>query len=149
MAAKKSALHTKKKTSINLKPAPKPAPQQQPPESNNEPEQKSGRKRAGRKASAKVTEPDPGTAGFSLRSAINVAVASQPARIAKALIDESIKGNVTSAKLLIEFTGARTAVDPTRKKPFSWAEFFAKDTEWQDPAAPSVEVQAGDPDPKL
>jgi hypothetical protein len=150
MAAKQSAMQSKKRISINLKPGLEPAPQQQPlPGNNDEPAEKSGRKRPGRKASAKVTDPDPGTAGFSLRSAINRAVASQPGRIARALIDESIKGNVSSAKLLIEFTGARTAADPNQKKPFSWATFFTNDAEWQDPAAPPAEVQAPDPVPKL
>jgi hypothetical protein len=131
MTAKTTALKNKKKSSKNLKSANGQAKKRGPKPSNKEPE-------------ATETIPEPGVAGSSLHNAINAAVACQTSRIANALIEGTIKGNVSSAKLLIDITGARNAPRKSANT-FSLAEFLASQEEWQDPEEEAGEILPGDP----
>ena len=75
----------------------------------------------------------PGVAGSNLRKAINVAVAAEPDVIAKALIEGTKKGNVGSAKLLIDFTGAGDPEPKKKPKGPSLAERLRLEPQWQGP----------------
>ncbi len=147
MAATKTAKQDKKKSNKNLKSAPKPASQTQPvSESKGKPGRKSACKPRGRKAAAKCRNLKPGVAGSNLRNAINVAVASQPDVIAKALIEGTIKGSVGSAKLLIDITGADKPDESTKKrKGPSPAEELAMEEQWQGPPEGDTNPNLGVP----
>jgi hypothetical protein len=151
MAASKTALQNKKKSNQNLNPAPEPASQEQPlSDSKKKATRKSGRKSKSGKLAACTRPPAPGVAGSKLRNAINFAVAAQPRAIADALIDGTIKGNVSSAKLLIDLTGARNATESKKKpKGISLAQFLAEDDDWQDPADANTDVLFGGREPEL
>ncbi len=139
MASKKAVPNYKKKSNKNLKPAPKPASEQQAASGKNvDPESKPSGKPRGRKANATITNPGdtslaPGVAGSNLRNAINVAVASQSDRIATALVQEAVKGNTGSAKLLIEISGARNPEPKKRPSGPTPAEILMREPQWQDP----------------
>ena len=142
MAATKAALKSRKKSNKNLKSAPKPASPTQPAsEIKDKPGRKPGCKPRGRKATT-CRKVKPGVAGSNLRNAINVAVASQPDVIAKALVEETIKGNVGSAKLLIGITGADKPDEKKKRKGYSLAEELRLGPQWQGPPE-------GDPDEDL
>jgi hypothetical protein len=157
MAVSKTALRSKKKLNNNLKPAPEPSSQEPPAsEVEGKPGRKPGCKPRGRKAAA-CRKLKPGIAGSNLRKAINVAVASQPDTIAKALIEGTIKGSVGSAKLLIDLTGADKPDEKKKRRGPSLADILARDEPWQDPpdAEPwgdpfaRMNARAGSPEPEL
>ncbi len=63
--------------------------------------------RRGRKPSAaKKRKPAPGRGAERLRSSINSLVSEESDRIARALVDKTLSGNMTGARLLVELTGA-------------------------------------------
>jgi hypothetical protein len=154
MAGLKSAPRNRAKSSSksqNLKSAARPASEEQPVSDNQgKPEKKRGRKSRGSQVAAMLATPEPATAGLSLRNAINVAVASESAGIAGALVRESLGGNVSSAKLLIDITGAKTAVDESKKvsRLISFVNFVRDQPEWQPPLEPNVDVRVGGHEPE-
>ncbi len=147
MASKKAERSNKKKPTNNLKSANKPASQKQPmPEVKGNSGRKPTCKPSGRKATAQGRGPGPGVAGSKLRKAINIAVASKSDAIAGALVLESVHGNLGSAKLLIEFTGAMKADDSKKKRRGpSLAEVLRLEPEWQGPPDADLDAGAGVP----
>ncbi len=80
--------------------------------SGNEKKKKSAkprRKPRGRKLAspAKKRKVAPGQGATRLRSSINSLVSQESDRIAQALIDKTIAGNMTGARLLVELSGAK------------------------------------------
>jgi hypothetical protein len=78
-----------------------------------------------------------GRGAARLRDSINAMVSKQSDRIAQALIDKTVKGNMTGARILVELSGA-DKVPPEKKKKRSgpsWAELLASEPEWD----PSME----------
>ena len=78
-----------------------------------------------------------GRGGARLRDSINAMVSKQSDRIAQALIDKTVKGNMTGARILVELSGADKAPPEKKKKRSgpSWAELLASEPEWD----PSME----------
>ncbi len=115
------------------------------PEIKGNPGRKPTCKPSGRKATAKVRPPKPGVAGSTLRNAVNTAVVSQSGRIADALVKETVLGNVGSAKLLIEFTGAMKADEPKKRKRrgLSLLEQLALEPQWDGPRDTTIGAPFG------
>ena len=73
-----------------------------------------GRKPA---AASKKHKIPPGRAAVRLRSSVNSLVSQDSDRIAKALIDKTVAGNMTGARLLVELSGANhPPVEPKKKR---------------------------------
>jgi hypothetical protein len=82
----------------------------------SKPNQGAGPKSAGRKRSAPKRSPRPGQAGTSLRRAIDKAVSRDCEKIAQALVDQTIAGNMTGARLITALTDAEKPPAPKVKK---------------------------------
>ena len=67
-------------------------------------------------ATKKKRKAPPGRAAVSLRSSVNSLVSQDSDRIAKALIDKTVAGNMTGARLLVELSGAQHPPVPPKKK---------------------------------
>jgi hypothetical protein len=151
MAPTKAVPKIKKKSNNNLKSASKPASQTRPDSGKkNEPGRKPGCKSSGRKATAKITNPEdtsiaPEVAGSNLRNAINIAVASQSDRIASALIHEAVLGNMGSAKILIDISGARNPEPKKKAKGPSLADELRMEEQWQGPPDGDLDADLGVP----
>ena len=112
----------------------------QPIEISNHPQSvhapKPRRQRPGRKPSATSLRRLPaGRGGARLRSSINTLVGLESDRIARALIDKTLAGNMTGARLLVELSGAQNAPPEKKKKKRpgpSWAELLASEPEWNE-----------------
>jgi hypothetical protein len=80
-------------------------------------------------------EPEPGEAGGRLRDAVDKKVSKECTRIAKALVDKTIAGNLTGVKLVVELTGAKSAARKRpRKRPGpSLAQQWALEPQWTGP----------------
>jgi hypothetical protein len=83
-------------------------------------------------------EPGPEETGERLRTAIDEEVSLECRRIARALVKNTIDGNMSVARLLIDLTGAR-ARKPRElpvKKPrrgMTWAQRLAMEPDWKGP----------------
>jgi len=92
--------------------------------------------------------PKPGTGGVLLRNAVDKLVGQECSRIAKALVDRTIAGNMAGAKLLTELSGAKkqgSQPPPKKKKQrgldlLSW---LASEPQWE--GAPEQDMETGDP----
>jgi hypothetical protein len=73
-----------------------------------------GRKPA--KPSAKKRKTAPGRGAALLRSSVNTKVGEESDRIAEALVQNTVAGNMTGARLLVELTGADKPPVPKKKK---------------------------------
>lgn len=73
------------------------------------PQKRRGRKSVPRKA-------PPGRGAISLRSSVNSLVSRAADLIAQALIKETLGGNMTGARILVELTGADKPPAPEKKK---------------------------------
>jgi len=80
---------------------------------------------------------EPGQGAKRLRSSVNSLLASESDRIARALFDKTLVGNISSARLLVQISGANRPPDED-------------DDGWDDYDGPSlVELLAGKPKPCL
>jgi hypothetical protein len=75
----------------------------------------------------------PKSGGERLRSAVDKLVGCQCGSIAKALVDKTIAGNMTGARLLIELSGAKNPAQQPPKKPhgLTQAQQLALEPQWQ------------------
>lgn len=91
---------------------------------------------------ASNNEPEPGEGADRLRSAINRLVGQQCGRIAQALVDKTIAGNMTGARLLADLSGAKNPRNQPPKKRFgpSDAERLAMEPPWQGPPEDDEDV---------
>jgi hypothetical protein len=93
-------------------------------------------------------EPEPGEGAERLRGAVDILVSRQCGRIAKALVDKTIAGNMTGARLVAELSGAKDLRNkPVKKRhepilPWSAAE-LAAEPQWKGP--PEDDEETGDP----
>jgi hypothetical protein len=89
-------------------------------------------RRRGRKPSAPKRRTPPGRGGLLLRNSINSLVGQESDRIAQALIDKTVAGNMVGARLLVELSGADKVPLPAKKKRRgpSLADLLAKEPEW-------------------
>jgi hypothetical protein len=85
-----------------------------------------------------IVELPSGEGATRLRSAINSLVGAKSDKIAKALVEKTLKGNMTSAKLVVELADGKAAgkkdVKKKRRGP-STAQLLASEPEWQDTLA--------------
>jgi hypothetical protein len=84
---------------------------------------------------ASYIEPEPVDGGTLLRSAVEEEVARRSVRMAKALVDKTIAGNLAGFKIAAEMTGARNPATPPKKKRHgpSQAQQLAEEPEWPGP----------------
>jgi hypothetical protein len=77
-----------------------------------------GDKPRGRKpdAATKIRKTPPGRAAVRLRSSINSLVSQESDSIAKALVDKTVAGNMTGARLIVALAGADKPPIPLKKK---------------------------------
>ena len=102
---------------------------------------KPGRKPASKKLAAprrSRRKLPPGRGAERLRSSVNVILNDESDLIARALVDKTIAGNMTSARLLVELSGAK---HPPTEPENDWdhpslAESLATEPEWVDPDPP-------------
>jgi hypothetical protein len=89
-----------------------------------------GRKPAGSVAKKRRTTPGRGAA--LLRSSVNTKVGEESDRIANALVENTVAGNMTGARLLVELTGADKPPVPKKKKRRgpSLVDFFKSQPQW-------------------
>ena len=102
---------------------------------NSEPAKpaKPRRKSPGRKPSASSPRRfAKGRGAARLRSSINNLVGLESDRIARALSDKAVAGNMAAARLLVEISGADKEPPEKKKKRKgpSWAEVLASEPEW-------------------
>jgi hypothetical protein len=85
-----------------------------------------------------VPDPEPGQAADRLRKSLKSKVSTQFEDIAQALINTTVKGNMTGARLIVELTGADKP-SPEEKDPevvrlnLPDPELLAAEPEWKDP----------------
>jgi hypothetical protein len=91
-------------------------------------------KSAGRKPSARKRSPRSGQAGVSLRRAIDKAVSQDCDKIARALVNQTIAGNMTGARLITALTDAEKSPTPKKKKRrgLTEAQRLALEPSWDD-----------------
>ena len=105
-----------------------------------------GRKQRSRSRGRKA-EPEPGGGAERLRCAIDKLVSHESGRIAKALVDKTIAGNMTGARLVVELSGAKNSRNkPVKKRhepilPWSAAE-LAAEPQWTGPPEDDEETGA-------
>ena len=79
--------------------------------------------------------PEPGQGAKSLRSSVNSLLATQSDRMARALFDRTIAGNIPSARLLIELAGANKSDEDDSDLP-TIAELLMTEPDWGDRPEP-------------
>jgi hypothetical protein len=90
--------------------------------------------------------PKPGDGAVLLRNAVDQLVGQECSRIAKALVDRTIAGNMAGAKLLTELSGAKNLGSQPQKKKRrgpSLALWLARQPKWEGP--PAEDVATSDP----
>jgi hypothetical protein len=115
-------------------------PTQKPRQSGTRKKSKTPPTARGRKRSPANGHKTPAGRGAArLRDSINAMVSKQSDRIAQALIDKTVKGNMTGARILVELSGADKA-PPVKKKRrgLSWAQRLANEPEWDPSMVKSV-----------
>ena len=111
---------------------------------------------AGRKPRGKIQKkPTPaklrkrGAAGAFLRSSINEQVGLQSDQIAKAVVNKTLAGDMTGARILIQITGAdKVPVEVKKKSGPSWAMQLAAEPLWQGAPDPGEDVGFGGREPE-
>ncbi len=102
---------------------------------NSEPAKpaKPRRKLPGRKrATTSARRLAKGRGAARLRSSINTIVALESDRLARALSEKAVAGNMAAARLLVEISGAdKEPPEKKRKKSNSWVELLASEPEWE------------------
>jgi hypothetical protein len=90
-------------------------------------------------------------AGDLLRAAIDEQVKANSRKIAKAMVDKTIDGDVGVARLLVDFTGAKKARKPAVKKStgLSWAQRAAAEPSWNDRLDPDDDTGSGGREPEV
>ena len=95
---------------------------------------KAPRKPRGRKpaASSRGHKTPPGRAAVRLRSSVNSLVSRQSDEITQALIDKTVKGNMTVARILFKLSGADQPPEPVKKENggLKLIDLLESDTEW-------------------
>jgi hypothetical protein len=73
--------------------------------------------------------------GEQLRTAVEKLVAEQSEKIAQALVDKTIKGNMTGARLLVDLSGAKSpqTKPPKKRRGLTTAQCLAMDKPWEGP----------------
>jgi hypothetical protein len=73
--------------------------------------------------------------GGQLRTAVEKLVAEQSEKIAQALIDKTIEGNMTGARLLVDLSGAKSPQikPPKKRRGPTTAQRLATDKPWEGP----------------
>jgi hypothetical protein len=72
--------------------------------------------------------------GGKLRNAVDELVATESKKIAKALVDKTIEGNMTGAKLIVDLSGANNPQEkPKKRRGPTMAQSLAMDKLWQPP----------------
>ena len=73
--------------------------------------------------------------GEQLRIAVEKLVAEQSEKIAQALVDKTIKGNMTGARLLVDLSGANSpqTKPPKKRRGPTTAQRLAMDKPWEGP----------------
>jgi len=91
-------------------------------------------------------EPEPGEGAELLRNAVDKLVGKECGRIAKALVDKTIAGDVTSAKLVTELAGAKgpRTKPPRKRQGITLAQWLGAQPQWKGP--PVDDELAGYPD---
>ncbi|HEV2485443.1 MAG TPA: hypothetical protein VGT08_07920 [Terracidiphilus sp.] len=71
--------------------------------------------------------------GEQLRTAVEKLVAEQSEKIAQALIDKTIEGNMTGARLLVDLSGAKSpqTKPPKKRRGLTTAQRLAMDKPWE------------------
>ena len=71
--------------------------------------------------------------GEQLRTAVEKLVAEQSEKIAQALVDKTIKGNMTGARLLVDLSGANSpqTKPPKKRRGPTTAQRLAMDKPWE------------------
>jgi hypothetical protein len=121
--------------------------------SNNQASRRAARKRtptATPTSPAHIAEPQPGEGAERLRSAINKRVSQDCEKIANALVERTIAGNMTGAELLADLTGAKHLHNqPVKKRSGpSQAQLLMLQPPWQGPPDPKVDLSLGFCEPK-
>ena len=106
---------------------------------------KSGVPNDGSMSSGWKVEPEPGDGAEQLRSAVGKLVSQECGRIARALVDKTIAGNMTGARLVVELSGAKNSRNKPVKKWLgpSQADRWAAEPKWQGP--PEGDEETGAP----
>lgn len=90
-------------------------------------------------------------AGDLLRDAIDEAVKANSRKIAEAMVNKTIDGSASVARLLVDFTGAKKRHKPAEEEPsgMSWAQCLASEARWQGPVDPDHDVGYGGREPEV
>jgi hypothetical protein len=88
-----------------------------------------------KKTIRKVTRSKTPDGGGQLRTAVVILVAKESEEIAKALVAQTKKGNMTGAKLVVDLTGARNPreMPPKKRRGPSEAQRLATNKQWVEP----------------
>ncbi len=99
--------------------------------------QRRGRKPA---AASKSNKTPPGRGATRLRNSINSLVSRQSDDIAQALIDKTVAGNMTGARILVELSGAGKPPGPVEKKHggLKLIDILESDPEWDPDSDPDT-----------
>jgi hypothetical protein len=87
--------------------------------------------------------------GGKLQSAVDEIVGVQCIRIATALVNKTVEGNMVGAKLLVEMTGASHPKEQQKRKRRgpSVAQFLANDKPWEGPLDDEEDLDPPLPEP--
>lgn len=90
-------------------------------------------------------------AGDVLRAAIDKQIKANSLKIAKAMVDKTIGGNASVARLLVDFTGAKKRPKPSAEKTHgpSWAQRMAAELPSQGPVDPEDDIGFGGREPEV
>jgi hypothetical protein len=90
-------------------------------------------RRAGKAAEAESSPSVAVSAAKKLRSAVDSEVSKSSKKIAKAMVEQAVKGNMSGARLLIELSGAKNPPEEEKKKCSgpTQAELLASEPQWE------------------
>jgi hypothetical protein len=97
------------------------------------PKQQPKSKNTGRKRTPPKPTPRAGRAGISLRRAVEKLVAQDCEKIARTLVNQTIAGNMTSARLIASLTDAEKPIEKKKRRPPSEALRLAREPLWEGP----------------
>ena len=91
-------------------------------------------------------EPEPGEGAERLCAAVDKLVSHECGRIARALVDKTISGNMTGARLVVELSGAKNSRNKPVKKWLgpSRADQLAAEPQWEGPCEGDEETDEPD-----
>jgi hypothetical protein len=91
------------------------------------------------------SDPEPGYGAERLCAAVDILVSQECGRIARALVDKTISGNMAGARLVAELSGAK---NPRNKPVKKWhgpshADQWAAEPKWEGPSEGDEEIGEG------